>query len=302
VKNILKEYEITFELEEVRRWYNGYIFGEEVIYNPWSILNYVKNFEDGYKAYWVNTSSNDLVKKLLTKGGEAVKQDLENLITGGEIIKVVNEDIVMQEIDKGTDNIWSFLLFSGYLKVVKKELRMGELICNLKIPNLEVKYLYKQIILSWFKESITSDNFKLMLESLVKGDVEIFGDILKEFVIKSVSYFDTDTQNENFYHAFVLGMLTGLGENYEIKSNRESGYGRYDVMVIPRDKSKLGIVMEFKRVNKNRNESLESAVEAALKQIKDKNYKQELLDRQVEDILELGIAFLGKELVVRQMK
>lgn len=141
-----------------------------------------------------------------------------------------------------------------------------------------------------------------MLESLVNGDIEIFEDILREFVIKSVSYFDTDTRNENFYHAFVLGMLTGLGENYEIKSNRESGYGRYDVMVIPIDKSKLGIVIEFKKVNKKKNESLEGAVEAALAQIKEKNYKQELLNRQIENILELGIAFQGKELLVGQRR
>jgi hypothetical protein len=300
VESLLAEYGIDSEMEEVRTWYDGYIFGNQVIYNPWSILNYVKNPEDGYRPYWVNTSSNDLVSKLLTKGGESVKQDLESLIRGEELIKIINEDIVMKDIDKSTENVWSFLLFSGYLKVVKKELKMGELICNLEIPNLEVKYVYRQIILNWFNESISSDNFKIMLESLVKGDIEVFEDILREFVIKSVSYFDTDVKNENFYHAFVLGMLTGLGENYEVKSNRESGYGRYDVMVIPVDKSKLGIIIEFKKANKNKNESLEEAVNAALLQIKTKNYKQELLDRKIENILELGIAFQGKELLVKQ--
>jgi hypothetical protein len=300
VENMLKEYEIDVDMEEVRSWYNGYIFGEEIIYNPWSILNYVKNSEDGFKAYWVNTSGNDLVKKLLTKGGATVKQDLESLILGEEIIKEVNEDIVMQDIDKNSENLWSFLLFSGYLKVVKTELIKGRSYCNLKIPNLEVLYLYEGIILSWFRDSINSDNYKLMLNSLVKGDIEVFEDILREFVLKSVSYFDLDINNENFYHAFVLGMLTGLGENYEIKSNKESGYGRYDVCVIPKDKNKLGIVLEFKKVNKNRNESLETAVEAALRQIKDKNYKQELLHRGIENILELGIAFQGKELLIRE--
>jgi hypothetical protein len=301
VESLLKEYGIDSEMEQVRRWYDGYIFGNQVIYNPWSILNYVKNPEEGYRPYWVNTSSNDLVSKLLTKGGQSVKQDLESLIQGEELTKVINEDIVMKDIDKSTENVWSFLLFSGYLKVVKKELKMGELICNLEIPNLEVKYVYRQIILSWFNESISSDNFKVMLESLVKGDVKTFSRIFKSFVLSSVSYFDmARNESEKVYHAFVLGMLVALSDNYEVKSNRESGYGRYDVMIIPRDNKKLGIVIEFKKVEEEDNESLEEAVNAALLQIKTKNYKQELLDRKIENILELGIAFQGKELLVKQ--
>ena len=299
VEEILSYNKISFELEEVKGWYNGYTFGENIIYNPWSILNFVDNFQEGLKPYWVNTSSNDLVKKLLTKGGETLKQELECLIRGEEIVKVINEDIVMDEIDKSTENVWSFLLFSGYLKVTKKELRQGKTYCNLKIPNLEVMYLYEEIVLSWFKDSISSDRFNSMLKSLVSGDIETFEDILSDFVNKSVSYFDTEDKNENFYHALVLGMLTGLGEDYEVKSNRESGFGRYDVSVIPRDKSKLGIVMEFKKVNKKRNEDLEIAVEAALKQIKDKNYKQEFINNNIENVLEMGIAFQGKELLVR---
>lgn len=140
-----------------------------------------------------------------------------------------------------------------------------------------------------------------MLESLIEGDLETFEDILSEFVMKSASYFDTAERNESFYHAFVLGMLIGLGDDYQVESNRESGYGRYDVMVIPKDKGKLGIVMEFKKVNQRKNEDLESAVDVALKQIKDKNYRQELLNRNVENILEIGIAFQGKDLLVRKL-
>ena len=300
VEQLLKDYGLESQTNEVRNWYNGYSIGKKIIYNPWSILSYVKNYEEGFKPYWVNTSSNDLVKRLLTKGGEIVKQELESLMKGEEIVKGINEDIVMHEIDKGTENVWSFLLFSGYLKIVKKEVKNGKTYCNLQIPNLEVLYLYQEIIMSWFKESINNDRFTLMLGSLIRGDIETFEDILSEFVMKSISYFDTDKSNESFYHAFILGMLIGLGDDYQVESNRESGYGRYDVMVIPNDKSKLGIVIEFKKVNQKKNEDLEIAVEAALKQIQDKNYKQELLNRSIDSVLEIGIAFQGKELLVRK--
>lgn len=298
VQNILKDNEIEYEINEIRKWYNGYIFGSQVIYNPWSILNYVKNYKEGLKSYWVNTSSNELVKNLLTKGGETIKNELEALVRGEEIVKIINEDIVMNEIDRSTENVWSFLLFSGYLKVVKKELKNARLCCNLKIPNLEVNYVYEEIILSWFNESISNDKYTLMLKSLVSGEIEAFEDIVSEFIIRSVSYFDLEEKNENFYHVLVLGMLIGLAEEYEVKSNRESGYGRYDVMIIPKDKSKLAVIIEFKKVNQRRKETLEIAVEAALNQIKDKKYAEEIKERGIENIMELGIAFEGKEVMV----
>ncbi|SHH53957.1 PD-(D/E)XK nuclease domain-containing protein, partial [Tepidibacter thalassicus] len=298
VEEILKHYNIEFEMDEVRKWYNGYIFGENVIYNPWSILNYVKNHEKGFRPYWVNTSSNDLVKGVLAKSGEKIKIELEDLIKGKDIVKTINEDIVIHDIDKGSENVWSFLLFSGYLKVVKEEFKRGRVYCNLKIPNLEVNYLYEEIIMSWFSESINNDKFDVMLKSLINGDIKTFGKILKEFVLNSISYFDTAKESEKVYHAFVLGMLVALCDDYQVKSNRESGYGRYDVALIPRDKSKLGIIIEFKKVDKDDKETLDIAAKNALKQIKEKNYKQELLDIGIKNIIELGIAFEGKEVLV----
>ncbi|QXM05193.1 AAA family ATPase [Crassaminicella indica] len=299
VKKILKYYNIEYEIDEVRNWYNGYIFGENVIYNPWSILSYVDNYKEGFKAHWVNTSSNDLVKEILTSSGEAVKKELEDLMMGKDIIKIINEDISMKDIDKSAESVWSFLLFSGYLKVVRKKRKEGRLYCNLKIPNKEVLYLYEEIIMMWFKENINNEKFNLMLKSLINKDIETFEDILAEFVLSSISYFDVSgDDSEKVYHAFVLGMLIALSNEYEVKSNKESGYGRYDVALIPKDKNKLGIIMEFKKVNKRRKETLEIACNNALKQIKEKNYKQELLDRGVRDIIELGIAFEGKEVLV----
>lgn len=299
VGKISKYYGIEANLEEVKAWYNGYIFGDIVIYNPWSILNYVYNFKDGFKAHWTNTSSNDLVKKLITKGGAELKKELEQLIKGEALEKRINEDIVMRDIDKGTENVWSFLLFSGYLKVVKKRLDMGEMYCNLSIPNKEVKYLYRQIILGWFRESINNDQFDIMLKSLVTGDIETFEDIFSDYIIKSASFFDiSGDESEKIYHSFILGMLVALNENYEVKSNRESGYGRYDIMIIPRDKERLATIIEFKKVRKK--ETLETAADNALKQIEEKRYKTELEDMGIKNIQEIGMAFQGKKVLVRE--
>ncbi|WFD12434.1 AAA family ATPase [Tepidibacter hydrothermalis] len=300
VEQILKYYNIEYKIDDIKKWYNGYNFGDNVIYNPWSILNYIKNHNDGFRPYWVNTSSNDLVKIVLTKAGETVKKELEELIQEKTIVKQINEDIVMKEIENGAENVWSFLLFSGYLKVIKEDLKMGRSFCTLEIPNLEVKYLYEEIIMSWFKESINNEKFNYMLKSLTTGDIETFEEILSEYLIKSASYFDID-ESEKFYHAFVLGILVALNEEYEVKSNRESGYGRYDIMVIPKDKTKLGVIIEFKKVSKRRKETLETAVDKAIVQIKDRNYRQELVDRGIKNILELGIAFEGKEVLVREL-
>lgn len=298
IEGILRHYGIEYEIDEVRRWYNGYVFGSNIIYNPWSILNYIDN-EAEYRPYWVNTSSNDLVKRILARGTEKLKTELESLIKGESIEKLINEDIVMKDIDSSSENVWSFLLFSGYLKVIDRRLEKGKTYCTLKIPNLEVQYLYEEIILGWFNENISSDKFCMMLKSLVSGDIKTFSKIFKELVLNSVRYFDiSGRESEKVYHSFVLGMLVALSDDYEVRSNRESGYGRYDVMVIPRDLSKKGIIIEFKKVDED--EDLEAAAKNALKQIEEKQYRQELVDRGVKDIIELGIAFEGKVVLVKQ--
>ncbi|QZY54090.1 PD-(D/E)XK nuclease domain-containing protein [Crassaminicella profunda] len=247
----------------------------------------------------------DFIAKILrsaygnSKGGQTVKIELEDLIKGKDIVKPINEDIVMKDVNKDSENVWSFLLFSGYLKVVHEEFKRGKTYCHLRIPNLEVKYLYEEIVMSWFSESVNTEKFDYMLKSLVKGDIKTFGKILKEFVLSSVSYFDTGGhESEKVYHAFVLGMLIALWDNYEVKSNRESGYGRYDVALIPKDQNKIGIIIEFKKVDHDDQETLEIAAKNALKQIRDKEYKKELEDRGIKEIIELGIAFEGKNVLV----
>lgn len=300
VIDILKQYDILDKIDGVKDWYNGYKFGDSTVYNPWSILNFIDSHDRGFMPHWVNTSSNNIVKVLLAKGSEDIKKDLEELIKDNYITKTIDENIIMEDIQKDSESVWSFLLLSGYLKVEELKLEAGDTICKMRVPNKEVKYLYEHIIVSWFKENISRDKYKQMIDCLVSGEIEIFEDILKDFLLKSASYFDIGDESEKFYHALVLGMLVSLNEEYRVKSNRESGYGRYDIMLIPKDNRKYGIVIEFKRVKSRQNETLEDAAKKALNQIKEKNYKQELLDLGIKNILELGIAFKGKEVIVKE--
>lgn len=303
VSELLKYYDLEEKRDEVRQWYNGYMFGGKVIYNPWSVLNYISNNEMGFMPYWINSSSNDLIKTLLVKGSSETKESLEELIKGNTIEKVIDDHIVMKEVDEDEENIWSFLCLSGYLKPVKTDLIEGELVCELKIPNNEVLIFYKNLVKKWFKESLTSEKYSIMLKALVGGDVELFSGFFKRFVMNNLSYFDVSgDEPEKVYHAFVLGLLVSLADKYEVKSNKESGYGRYDVMIIPKDTSKLGIIIEFKKIDDFMDKTIESATKEALTQIEDKNYETELLERDVKNILKLAIVFKGKEVRVTEGK
>jgi hypothetical protein len=207
----------------------------------------------------------------------------------------------MGDIGKSSNNLWSFLLFTGYLKA-KEAYRKEEFIFySLSIPNREVRSLYKSIIENWFLDTINKNNYDIMIKSLITGDIKIFGKLLKQFVLKSISYFDVGGyEGEKVYHAFVLGMLISLNDTHEVLSNRESGYGRYDVMIIPKDISKLGIVIEFKKLDPDDEETLEETAEVALKQIKDKKYSNTLKDKGLKNIKEIGIVFKGKELYIKE--
>lgn len=301
IEKLVSDYNIKEELNNIKDWYNGYYFGETTIYNPWSILNYLSSPKAGLKPYWVNSSSNDLVNILLAKGSEEVKKDLEALISGNTITKVLDENIVMGDIEKSSDNLWSFLLFTGYLKAKEAYRKEEYIFYNLSIPNREVKSLYKTIIENWFKDTITKNNYDMMVRSLITGDIKIFGKLLRQFVLKSISYFDVGGyEGEKVYHSFVLGMLISLSDTHEVLSNRESGYGRYDVMIIPKDALMLGIVIEFKKLDPDDDETLEETADEALKQIFDKKYVTELESRGITNIKEIAIVFKGKEVYIKE--
>ncbi|AWI05480.1 AAA family ATPase [Clostridium drakei] len=299
VEELVNYFGAAEDMESIKKWYNGYVFAGEIMYNPWSVLNYLKNIRDGFMPYWINSSSNDLIKRLLLKGDKEIKLDLEYLIEGKSINKVIDDTIVMAEVEDSNQNIWSFLLLSGYLKAVRTELIRGRLNCELEIPNEEVHIFYENLIIKWFQETMTSQKYELMLNILITGEIDIFAGIFKQFVINNLSYFDVSgTEPEKVYHAFVLGMLISLSENYEVKSNKESGYGRYDVMLVPKDIYKIGIVMEFKKIDDFLSTTIEEATKAALKQIADMKYVDELVNRGIKNIIKLAIVFKGKEVQV----
>lgn len=298
VKELLEEYDLRDRLEDMRKWYDGYRIGSCAdIYNPWSVLTCIKN-NGTFMPYWVNTSDNALMKQLITQGPGDLKSDIEALLLGGVIEQEIEEDIVFPELLKSPHAVWSLLLYSGYLSLDSKP--SYGIPCRLRIPNFEVHELYQSTILEWFKKSIHQTKYRQLLESLTKGDVDSFSQLFQEFMLSSVSIFDVPTGDaENIYHAFVLGMLIGLKDTHEVKSNRESGLGRYDVMVIPKQIQNLGIVMEFKKIGRFENIDLEAAAQSAMTQIEERKYAQELYDRGIEQILYLAFAFQGKQVLIR---
>jgi hypothetical protein len=295
VKPLLEEYNLISHLEMVRKWYNGYCIGTHAgIYNPWSVINCIAGRGE-LAPYWVNTSENTLMKELITQGSEDLKIDLEDLVKGSAIEKLLDDGVVFANLKQSPNAIWSLLLFSGYL-TIDAPFSYGTP-CKLRIPNMEVRKLYTAMIREWFEKTIHQTKYNILLKSLTSGDVETFFQIFQEFLASSVSVFDTGADEpEKVYHAFVLGLLLGLESIYEVKSNRESGYGRYDVMVIPKNPQDLGIIFEFKKVSRYEKTDLESAAASALLQIEDKQYAQELFDRKIFHILLIGIAFEGKKI------
>ncbi|MDI3480666.1 MAG: hypothetical protein PWQ97_321 [Tepidanaerobacteraceae bacterium] len=306
VEDILNYYNMDANIDDVKEWYNGYIFGEgTVIYNPWSILNYIDNKK--LQPYWVNTSSNDVIMDVLTRTESGVKKKIQTLIEGGEIKdEVINTDTNFRDIQKkkiiGEEVLWSLLLVSGYLKPVNlRYSEYGDTICDLKVPNKEILKLYRDIISSWFEtEEVTPDKIKELLKELVEGDIEKFKEGFQYLVEKTFSYFDVgENSAENFYHAFILGLLVNIEGKYKMKSNRESGDGRPDVMIIPEDGTKKGVVMEFKIVRSGDEQALEAKADEALEQIKKMNYTAELAASGIKEAVELAVVFHGKKVWIK---
>ena len=313
VFSALDKYKLSDRKEEVKKWYDGFKFGDKTdIYNPWSITNFLDKKKIG--LYWVDTSSNALVNTLVQKGSSDIKMMVETLIKG-EIIKVIiDEQIVFSELDYSEDAVWSLLLASGYLKAenVESEDKYGDVldfpIYSLCLTNREVKSMFRKMIRRWFGTAKKETNE--FVKALLRGDLESMNEYMNRVTSRTISYFDTgnspsEEAPERFYHGFVLGLMVDQTENYIIESNRESGFGRYDIMLEPIDKNNPnypGIVIEFKVINPRKENSLEETVQAALKQIKEKNYDAELVKRGVkkENIRHYGFAFKGKEVLIEE--
>lgn len=302
VENLLKEFRLLDMYDEVKKWYNGYRFGERVVYNPWSIINFLGSKAKKLKPYWLNTSDNKIINTLLSKGGKELKKELEQLISGDIIEKEIDENIVLKEVPLREDLLWSFLLMGGYLKHTgtKKSPYSNKTLYLLSIPNLEVRVIYEKIINHYFTLKTGEENLEAMIKALVEGDVELFEILLRKVVTAVFSFHDFGGESEKVYHALAAGLLLWISGTHEIKSNRESGYGRYDIMIIPRDPAGVGYVIEFKKVDPDRKETVASATKAALQQIEDKKYYTELQERGIADIRQLAVLFSGKEVYVKE--
>ena len=300
IDRVLEDFNVQKEKEEVKRWYDGYRIGNvEGIYNPWSLLNYLAKKE--LRPYWVNTSSNDLIKMTI-KNSVTVKEKIERLLKDEEIEVPINLETVIDGIEENEDNIWGLMLGTGYLKVVEV-VDLAEGIYKVKLPNYEIKLLFQDIVRNWFKDKVQGNDLRSILKDLVELNLEEFEMKFTVLVREMFSYMDVgENTAENFYHAFVLGMLVGLKDTYYVNSNRESGFGRYDIMLEPHDKSKNSFIMEFKAVNGLRENTIEEAIENAKKQIEEKGYESNLKERGYTNITKMVFAFKGKECKMEVIK
>ena len=300
----LDEYQLSERKQEVKAWYDGFTFGSRKdIYNPWSILNYLDKRKLG--TYWANSSSNRLTGKLIREGSREVKQDFEGLLSGKFLRVELDEQIVYNQLMAKRNSIWSLLLAGGYLKTVDVEFveRTGRTYYTLALTNKEVRIMFEDMILDWFVPQ--EGNYNAFIKALLFGDVKAMNVYMNKVAMSMFSYFDTGKnpsgeEPERFYHGFVLGLMVELADRYVLTSNRESGFGRYDVMLEPRRVEDDGIIIEFKVQDTQEEKELADTVRAALKQIEEKKYDTMLVEKGVpkEKIRSYGFAFRGKEVLI----
>ncbi|EOS68290.1 hypothetical protein C818_03639 [Lachnospiraceae bacterium MD308] len=303
----LYEFGLSDNSDVVKKWYDGFSFGKCTdIYNPWSIINYLDKKEEG--TYWANTSSNSLIEKLLREGSQDIKQTFEWLLDGENLVTEIDEQIVYNQLDQNEQAIWALFLASGYLKVNryetvtdaydnwKKEYTLG-------LTNLEVKIMFRNMIQRWFNR--VRPEYNRFIKALLLGDTDAMNDYINSISQSVFSYFDTGKnpsrkEPERFYHGFILGLTVELADRYAVTSNRESGFGRYDVMLEPKKKGDDAIILEFKVFQPRKEKELSDTVKAALKQIEDKKYESVLIAKGIEKerIRKYGFAFCGNEVLI----
>ena len=293
VIEMLDYFGMKYKIEEVKEWYNGYIFGESEVYNPWSIVNYIDNRE--IKAYWANVSGNTLLENMLNHAGESVYEDLKRFTDGESIEKYISDGTTIKSLLSNDDEIWQLLLYSGYLtKDEKQEKESDSNVYNLKIPNKEIRKYFGNMFLNRFFGTEVKTN--ILIKALEGGDIKKFEETLGEIMINMLSHFDLDKEMEKIYQVFMIGLVGFLMGKYEIISNDESGYGRYDLAIIPIKSNEKAYLMEFK-ISKTK-KGMEERAQKALKQIDEKKYDTKLKARGIKNILKIGITFYGKEVKV----
>ncbi len=294
---VIKDFDIEDKKNQIKEWYDGYKIGNvEGIYNPWSILNYLSRRE--LIPYWVNTSSNDLIKMTL-KNSTTVKEKIERLLNDEAVDVQINLETIIVGIEDKEENIWGLMLQTGYLKVVET-VNISEGIYKVKIPNYEIKELFKGIVRDWFRNKVIGNDLTSILKDLIELNLKEYEKKFKVLVNEMFSYMDVGKNTaENFYHAFVLGMLVGLKDTYYVNSNRESGFGRYDIMLEPKVKSGNCFIMEFKVMENMEEKTIEDTIENAKKQIEDRGYESNLRERGFTNIIKMVYAFNGKDVEMR---
>ena len=297
VIKMLDYFEMKYKIEEVKEWYHGYIFGDKRVYNPWSIINYVDNGE--IKAYWANVSGNTLLENMLDQAGEEVYTDLKRFTDGESIEKYISDGTTIKSLLSNDDEIWQLFLYSGYLTKAKEQIEIDETseytnIYNLKIPNKEIRKYFGNMFLNRFFG--TELKTSILIKALESGDIKKFEKTLGEIMVNMLSHFDLDSEMEKIYQVFMIGLVGFLMGKYEIISNNESGYGRYDLAMIPIKSNEKAYLMEFKISKTEKGMTLKA--EEALKQIDEKKYDTRLKARGIKNILKIGIAFYGKKVKV----
>ena len=303
----LDEYGLSEEKEGIKYWYDGFTFGTQTdIYNPWSVLNFLAKKK--YDAYWANTSGNGLVSNIIKSADSGIKKEFEDLLKGETIYSPIDEQLVYNQLDDNETAIWSLLVASGYLKIMGYErltaFGFGQKVkYELKLTNGEVSYMFYNMVSGWFDKA--KQSYNEFIKAMLKNDLEAMNVYMNKVSLQTFSSFDTgtypsETEPERFYHGFVLGLVADLSHEYSITSNRESGFGRYDVMLEPKDRTKQAVIMEFKVYNPRKEASLEETVQSAHKQIKEKQSAAVLLERgfQKAQRYKYGFAFEGKKVLI----
>ena len=297
IMDMLSFYDREKRMDTMRSWYDGYKFGVTDVYNPWSVINFVSALLPNENAFptaaWSNTSSNQIVKDLIERADEKVKEEIQSLMNGGTIEKKVHEDITYEDVYESDDNLWNFLFFTGYLKQVSIRMEGVNRYVTMKIPNNELLYIYENTVEKWFRDDIKVQDLSVMYEAMLKGDAETFEKEVAKQLRRTISYMDSQ---EAFYHGFMAGLMSNLSE-YVVKSNREAGDGRYDICVYNYDLEKIPVIMEFKVADKYK--LMEEACDNALIQIEDKRYTDELEEEGYTKVICYGISFFRKQVCVK---
>lgn len=300
VDEMLTYYQRESSRKNMATWYDGYRFGNTEVYNPWSVIKYVKALRVDSEAYpspyWANTSANSIVRNLVERASLSVKSDIEDLIDGGTIEKVVHEDITYEDMEQSDDNLWSFLFFTGYLSMKANRMEGENLYVTMTIPNVEVRYIYNNTILNWFRDEIKSRDLSSLYQAIMAGETDRVQTELSGLLMESISFMDS---KEAFYHGFLLGILGNM-KNFLVKSNRESGQGRYDILVRSLDVTLPAVIIELKISDTFK--GMDQACDAALRQIKDKEYDAGLLQEGYTQVYDYGIAFFKKQCRVKMCR